>query len=244
MYIFGFSTNYIPVKTIGLPQHTCPNCGQAGTLEMTFLQMEQDGVITHRLNKISTELSCTACKKKIPQKQWTESLKNIFETEKKDIKVVTSVKLSRYGKRVIGIALGCLLFVAGIFVADKLGLLSNSGKQPYEIESENTSQYKMYPQTGDICRVGIFNVNDRNDYKYTLFKITDINTAENKITIAPNYKSSTKITFDDLAAGDADFNTKDLKTFSLKNFKYSTFANDGDDHTTRINIFSIVRPKP
>jgi hypothetical protein len=53
MYIFGFLTNYVRIKTVLLPHLNCPSCQQKGFIEMTFLQEEQDGVVIQRLNRWS-----------------------------------------------------------------------------------------------------------------------------------------------------------------------------------------------
>jgi len=118
MYIFGFSTNYIPLKTLLLPGCSCPKCGRNGSLEMTFLQQEQNGVVVHRLNKISGKLNCGSCGAVIPGKEWTSDIKIFFEREKQNLPVIKSLKISAYGKRLIGVAIGCFLLVGAIFLAN------------------------------------------------------------------------------------------------------------------------------
>src|SRR5262245_56914442 len=123
MYVFGFSTNYIPIKTIPLAHLACPHCQHEGLLEMMLLQEQQDGVVTQRLNKLSATVTCKSCGQAISRKNWGPEITTAFNTAAATNKLTTSVKLSRQGKRVTGIFAGCIVLVAGIFVADKFGAL-------------------------------------------------------------------------------------------------------------------------
>ena len=110
---------------------------------------------------------------------------NFFNAEKEKVQLTTSIKLSKQGKRVIGIIIACLVFVVGIFAANKLGLLKNSGKQAYEIESENTERYIKNPEVGDICQVIISNRQDPASSTYTLFKVIGVDKVNNKVVTIP-----------------------------------------------------------
>lgn len=244
MYIFGFSTNYIPLKTLLLPGCLCPKCGRNGSLEMTFLQQEQNGVVVHRLNKISGKLNCGSCGAVIPGKEWTSDIKIFFEREKQNLPVIKSLKISAYGKRLIGVAIGCFLLVGAIFAADKLGLLKENGKQPYQIESENNARYIAHPQVGDICKVVVMEEQDPDNAKYTLFEILGINEAEDQITVAVHKKNSADRTWNDLSEEQTDFNRNEPLTFSLKDYKFSSFTNDQNKQANiRINVLAVIRSK-
>lgn len=246
MHIFGFSTNYIPVKTIQLTRLICPRCQDRGLMEMTILQEEQDGVVIQRLDKLSARVQCKSCHQAIPQKEWTPEITAAFKTEKANIKVATSVKLSRQGKRVIAIFAGCIVFIAGIFAANALGFLKHSGKQAYEIAGENTELYITNPAAGDICQVGIFDAHrsGNNAGKYTLFKIVKIDKANNKMVIIPHTgQVASPNDFAALSTASGSFNAAAEETFLLKEFSYHHFRkeNEGAGDITR-NIYSIKRP--
>jgi hypothetical protein len=241
--IFGFTTNYIPLKTLPLVACVCPSCLRKGGLEMTFLQMEQNGVVTQRLPKISGTLRCNICETSIPVGQWNEELKHFFESEKESIPVLTSVKLSAYGKRVIGVALGCFLLVGGIFAADRLGLLGNKDEQPYQKERENTALYLKDPKAGDIYKVVVMEGPGAGQTKYTLFKVKTIDKAADKITVLRHFKDSGDLTWNDLSLAAKDFDETNPLTYALKDLRFSGFEDPGHDKNRRVNILAVQRPQ-
>lgn len=246
MYLFGFSTNYLPVKTLPLAHVTCPHCHQKGFIEMTLLQEEQDGVVIQRLNKLSATVTCTSCKQSISKNNWSPEITTAFNTAAATTKLTTSVKLSKQGKRVIGIFIGCIVSVAGIFAADKLGILKNSGKPSYEIESDYTEQYIRNPQAGDICQVGIFeaHASANAEGKYTLFKIVKTDKANNTIIMIPHTgQVASPNDFGKLSMDAGSFDAAHPETFVLKEFEYHHIKkeSEGSGGITR-NIYSIRRP--
>lgn len=246
MHLFGFSTNYIPIKSVPLAHVTCPHCHQKGFIEMTLLQEEQDGVVTQRLNKLSATVTCTSCHQTITQKHWSPEITASFNAAAATVKLTTSVKLSKQGKRVIGIFLGCIVFVAGIFAANKLGFLKTSGKPSYEIESDYTEQYIRHPQAGDICQVGIFEAHTGTNAegKYTLFKIVKTDKVNNTIVMIPHTgQVASPNDFGELSMDAGSFDAAHPETFILKEFEYHHFKkeNEGSGGITR-NIYSIRRP--
>ncbi|MGO4293304.1 hypothetical protein [Chitinophaga sp. RAB17] len=246
MYIFGFSTNYIRVKTVPLTHVACTHCHHKGLVEMTLLQEEQDGVVTQRLNKLSATVTCTSCNQSISKNNWRPEITAAFNAAVATVKLTTSVKFSKQGKRVIGIFLGCIVFVVEIFAADKLGILKNSGKQAYEIGSDHTEQYIRHPQSGDICQVGIFDAHAgaNAEGKYTLFKIVTTDKANNTIVMIPHTgQVASPNDFGGLSIDAGSFDAAHPETFVLKEFEYHHFKkeNEGSGGIAR-NIYSIKRP--
>lgn len=245
MYIFGFSTNYIRINTVPLPNLSCPQCQRKGAVEMTFLQEEQEGVVTQRLNKLSAAVTCNSCDHTIPKKSWSPDITAAFNAGAATIQLTTAVKISRQGKRVIAIFVGCILFVVGIFAANKLGFLKNSGKQPYEIASDHTEQYILHPQAGDICQVGIFETHTgiNAEGKYTLFKIVKTDNVNNTIVVIPHSRQvASPNDFGELSPEPGSFDTAHPETFVLKEFRFHHFQKEeeGPRGITR-NIYSISR---
>lgn len=241
MYLFGFVTNRILVKSVDFQDLLCPHCAKKGQLAMKFFQLEQDGAFRQRLNKLEPKVDCKSCGQSFTEQQFTPELKQLFDNEKKNIKLVTSIKLGTLGKRALVVLFGCIAVAAGIFMANSFGLLNNSSKNSVETELENTKQYVANPQIGDICKTLI----TRNGQVIsTLYKIIEMDKPANKIVAAPHFEQGANANWDSFSLADDKFDKANKLAFSLKDFSTNRLVKDGEkpNEITR-SIYSIVRQK-
>jgi hypothetical protein len=216
-YIFGFTRNLIPVKTFELATEQCPNCQQHGQLAMHCYQVEEDGVVTQRLLKMETKVVCRHCQHELSQQQWTENMRQQLAAARSSISLVGSTKISKYGKRVIAVAVGCCLFVGVIFLANKLGWLKSNSKNDIEQGIEQTRVYTQQPLVGDICKILI---QEPGSY-YTLAKVVKVDQAGNSISLAFHREQIRDFgQLGTLSASDDQFDKANAIAFVLKDFAY------------------------
>lgn len=237
MYIFGITTNRILIKTVNSSHLTCPACQRQGQLQIKLFQIEIDGALKRKLDKIEAEANCQNCGKTLQEKEFTAELKQVVADESKNIKLVTSTQLGTLGKRALAIALGCFILAGGIFLANSLGLLQG-GKSSVENELENAKLYVAEPKVGDICKA-LAVKNGQTAAK--LFKVVEVDKANNKITLVAHAKENAGVAnWDNLAMDDSQF-TGEKETFSLKDFSNRRIAKDGEKTNEIMSVYSVIR---
>jgi hypothetical protein len=245
MFIFTYETRYIPVHTADLHDVRCPLCGQTGVMHMHYQQVEQDGVVWQRMNKLVAQAQCASCGKELTQRQWTQAMASEFERAKRDIKLETFTKLGSTGQRALLVVAACFIFVAALFAANKIGWLKLlSSKSDMEVSIDQTNSYRAAPAVGDVALVMVSELNNgrAGATRYTLYKLVEVQ--GDTLRLAPHKSSVSSLSGNWVSLGmsDADFDRS--KTIGVPRKLYqSARLGDYDRSSTQVSsVYLIQRP--
>ena len=189
-------------KTIDLPNETCTNCGNRGTLKM-YLMQKYVWVLGPLLpSKKYAIIECSFCDNKIPSSDWNKKTEDLYQKEIKAIK--TPVRMWR------GAVLMVLLYLIP-YTLIKLKVFKKAMVKPL-IETVNAKKIDVKDfKEGDVLFISTDKTNKDNTslYDFTLVKVIKI---EGDKTILKKYTET--------------FDFKDQNTLSLSAIDDSKFKEE------------------
>ena len=154
-------------KTIDLPNETCTNCGNRGTMKMYMMQKYVWLFGPLLPSKKYAIIECSFCDNKIPSSDWNKKTEEIYHKEIKAIK--TPVRMWRGGVLMV------LLFLIP-YTLIKLKVLKKATVKPL-METVNTKKpdCKNF-KVGDVLFISTdkTNKNYASLYDFTLVKVMQI----------------------------------------------------------------------
>jgi hypothetical protein len=187
MFVFSFKTNYLPIKTIAAGAMVCPLCARTTAINLHLFQVEQEGVVVQRLNKMVATATCGGCGHSIEQKQFPGPLRDLFERERSNTTLQKSLKLGSMGKRALLVASACFALAGGIFLADHFHLL-DAKTANVEFDQQIQSAYRASPAVGDLYKV-VVSLNQQ--YTYRWFRVSKIDNVAKTVTLQASKEAGT-----------------------------------------------------